>query len=211
MTMRTKLAGLAAVFALAICSSVTAAPITTLPPPITATGDVHAFYVFANAADKSILSLTSPSSISPIFCNHSTGGCIASTAGDEVDLGILSGNLVFSLNNQTKGTTYFSNALDSDGNAHVIITDDYTVFGLSSIPASLHSYISAHSGVEVVYIGWEDRNKKQGSDFDYNDLIFAFTNVTTRPPVKTPEPATLALIGAGLAGLGFARRRRKFA
>jgi hypothetical protein len=40
---------------------------------------------------------------------------------------------------------------------------------------------------------------------------FEFDNVAfgERVPVNTPEPITLSLFGAGLAGLGFARRRRK--
>ncbi|GHT42893.1 hypothetical protein FACS189443_6340 [Planctomycetales bacterium] len=51
---------------------------------------------------------------------------------------------------------------------------------------------------------WED-----GSDFDYNDLVFIMTNVSPNIISATPEPATMLIIGLGLAGLELARRRRR--
>ncbi|GHT40408.1 hypothetical protein FACS189443_0710 [Planctomycetales bacterium] len=61
---------------------------------------------------------------------------------------------------------------------------------------------------------WEDANwgtdwGKRATNFDYNDLVFIMTNVTPNIISATPEPATMLIIGLGLAGLGLARRRRK--
>jgi len=185
-----------------------AGPITTPPPPISAVGDVTAVYVYANAQDTSILNEVTPVSINLIFCNHPTGTCTGNNPGDIMDLGVQNGAMVFSLDDLNAGNHYTSNAPDADGNYHVMITTDFSVFGVGALPSGADSVIQGllTSGQSVTYIGWEDRMTPL-ADWDYNDLIFAFANTTTTTQV--PEPLTLSLFGAGLAGAMLLNRRRK--
>lgn len=185
-----------------------AAPITTPPQVLSAIGNVTAVYVFADAGNTSILNELLPASIAQIFCNHSTGPCTGANPGDTAPLGFQTGVMQFSLNNVSTGSTFLSDTADSDGNYHVKISDDYADFGQGALPGAADTVISGliSSGMSVTYVGWEDWNAGQGSDFDYNDLIFAFANTTTR---KVPEPLTLSMMGAGLAGAAWAKRRKK--
>ncbi|GHT44440.1 hypothetical protein FACS189454_01820 [Planctomycetales bacterium] len=67
---------------------------------------------------------------------------------------------------------------------------------------------SEYSGIENAFMfAWEDLN--WGNNFDYNDMVYIMTNVTPNMLTATPEPATMLIIGLGLAGLGLARRRKK--
>ena len=184
-----------------------AAPITTPPQVISAVGDVTAIYVFANAGNTSTLDELLPASFLQIFCNHSTGGCTAANPGDTAALGVQNGVMRFGLNNLSTGPTIFSDTADGDGNYHVRISEDYADFGQGALPGAADTVISGLilSGMTVTYIGWEDLTADQGSDFDYNDLIFAFANTTTR---KVPEPFTVSLMGVGLAGAAWAKRRK---
>jgi hypothetical protein len=184
-----------------------AAPITVQPQDLSAIGNVTAIYVFANAGNTSILNELMPSNIPQIFCNHDTPECTGAMAGDTMALGLQNGVMRFSLANTNTGSIFYNDTADGDGNYHVKISENYADFGQGVLPGAADTVINnlINGGMTITYVGWEDLTANQGSDFDYNDLIFAFANTTTR---KLPEPFTLSLMGMGLAGTAWARRRK---
>ena len=185
-----------------------AVPIKTAPPTLSAFGNVTAVYIFDDAANTSVLNEISPAAFPQIFCNHATSTCVESTPGETKNLfpPPQTGAMVFSLQNVTTGTLFTSNLADADGNYHVRITSNYADFGLGALPGPAAAALVGLSS--ITFIGWEDLTLGQGSDFDYNDLVFAFANTAV---TGVPEPLTLSLFGAGLVGAAWMSRRKKSA
>ena len=205
-----------AALTMALGGTAVATPITTLTPLSSNGTGVFALYVFSEAADTLNLSEVSPNGISNIFCNYSNGGCTAAVPGQTVDLGNTNPGLVFSLTDISVANTFRTDTFASDGYAHdrVSATVDasnagavagaYALYGQGALPSAVAASIATlglTADTSVTFVAWEDRIR---GDYDYNDLIFAFTD----PPAAIDEPLSLALFGVGLFGLGMIRRYR---
>jgi hypothetical protein len=176
-----------------------------------ASGNIVGYFVSASASDNDKIELwdTSTGTFSGFLLpNHS------STVGAPVNFGPVNqgDNLVFIIENLTTGQDFDS--VDNAGKPTVYSADGYNHAYATPYTGSISTL---PAGLTGTYIGMEDLpvdslHPLTGTDLDYNDDTFVFTDVsvTTNQLSATPEPSSFVLLGTGLIGAA-GILRRKFA
>ena len=157
------------------------------------TGDLTAYFAGSGASyDEQVGLLVNGVQQGPTgLDDHS------SSLGQALDFGLVHAgdSLVFfdavaSINN----TWYTDPSKNSDGGNHVY----------STTATAGQVYAGSPAGV---YVAFEDLDFNGGSDYNYFDDTFVFTNTSVQS--GAPEPATWGMMLLGVAGIGAALRGRR--
>jgi len=126
------------------------------------------------------------------FNNHGTA------QGDMITLGSVTAGEKLKFVGYNAQTGAFLSSIASEN------SDGYNHFYSTGVTPG-QAYPGSPAGI---YMSLEDLLASQGSDFDYNDDQYIFTNVGSPMINLVPEPGTLVVLGALLVGLGGWRLRR---
>ncbi|HUK37451.1 MAG TPA: PEP-CTERM sorting domain-containing protein [Vicinamibacterales bacterium] len=185
------------------------------------TTPINVMFVGFSAGDTDALRLPGVTP-DPIFVNQGGG---ATPIGTVVSLNVVPGNLAFELDDTTSGQTFtmataYANSDASSSTVYHFANFTFTTgatdaddevlydntFPGATMTAGEFSFIEANGGFAAwTFSGVEDRTV--ATTDDWNDLVYAFENVAPTT-TSVPEPLTLSVFGAGLAGLGWLRARR---
>jgi len=99
---------------------------------------------------------------------------------------------------ENSGNTYYTEDDKNNGNVRALtyMIDSGTDWNIGDVPGDGSGGVT--SGNDDWVIAFEDWN-----DNDYQDAVFFISDISA-----VPEPSILVLFGLGLAGMGFATRRR---
>lgn len=197
--MKNVFAALSAAAILALAANAQAVPTPYSPPgtpngvtytfTAASTGTLIAYFAGSTAAyTNEITMLVNGIATGIQGLNNHTSAYGAQLNFGSVTLG---DTLVFELVNLSPGGIgpwYSKQSMNSDGVNHVYSA---AYGGDISVPAG-------------TFVAFEDLPR--GGDFNYRDESFVFTNVATATNI--PEPASLALLGLGIAGIAIGRRKR---
>jgi hypothetical protein len=172
------------------------------PNPVTytftaaSTGTITAYFAGSTASYEEVVGLL----VNGVSTGITGLDDHTSTVGQSIVLGSVNAGdtLTFVdiiLNPSTVGPWYSNPVLNADGGNHIYST--------SATAGQISPLIPAGT-----YVAFEDLDFRTGSDYNYFDDTFVFTNTSTVTG-GVPEPATWAMMLLGFAGLGFAFRQTR--